>query len=317
MSTLLQSRRFAALVVAGCVAGVSAAPATADAHAGKSPKLSNKARGKLRRQLQLEVRRNPAVVFKRSFLKRADVSDYKLPLTVRLGKSDGMGGFLPSDDQLEIDYDDSTTPWPLAGGTMPANQTTLLNGLFTMEASFGGDASGYGELGALETFQGNDIEMTADPFTISEFDPFCGSGPQLATDPANKVQVTSAGGRFGVMNLFSDDFRGSLSLRMTFASQVASTCGGATSLTPVVDNSGAPPMPVFMQGKFYVSPALTSDGKIRFGKIVIDDSVTPQTSTFAYVQACTGTVTCDPEQFPARLKIKTLTADVLVGDIRS
>jgi hypothetical protein len=119
------------------------------------------------------------------------------------------------------------------------------------------------------------------------------------------------------MNLFTDEFRGSLSLRMTFASQAQDGCGGAISLTPTIDNLSASPMPVRLDGKFYVSPALTADGKMRFGKIVIDDSVTPQTSTFAYVRACTGTTTCDPLQFPARLRMKKLTADVLLGDIRS
>lgn len=313
------SRRLAVLVAAASVAAAgSAPPATAAPRATKKQTLSKKQKAKLRRQLQRDLARNPTLVFKRGFMKTADLVDFKMPMTVRLGKPDGQGGFLPSDDQLQIDFDDSVTPWPLTGGTMPASQTTYLNGEFTMEANFGSDASGYGELGAVETFEGNAINMTANPFVISEFNPACNTGPpQLQADPANKIQVTSAGGRFGVMNMFSEQFRGSLSLRMTFASQATDTCGGTTGLTAVVDNSTAPPMPIRMDGKFYVSPAITSDGKIRFGKIVVDDSVTPQTSTFAYVRACTGVVTCSPEEFPARLKVKTLTADVLLGDIRS
>jgi hypothetical protein len=312
------SRRLAALITAAALLAGASPPAAAVASSrAHAPKLTKKQRAKLRGQLQTEFKRNPSVVFKQKFVRKADLVDFKLPLTVRLSKPDGVGGFLPSDDQLEITWDDSTTPWPLAGGTMPATETTMLDGEFTMEASFGSDASGYGELGALETFEGNNIAMTANPFTISEFDPPCGSGPQLAADPAQKIQVTSAGGRYGLMNIFSGDFRGSLSLRMTFASQATDTCGGTTALTPVVDNTPAPPMPVRLQGKFLISPAITSDGKMRFGKIVVDDAVTPQTSTFAFVRACTGIVTCDPQQFPARLKVKTFTADVLLGDIRS
>jgi hypothetical protein len=119
------------------------------------------------------------------------------------------------------------------------------------------------------------------------------------------------------VNLFSQEYRGSLSMRMTFASQAQDTCGGTLGLTPTVDNSTAPPMPVSMRGRFFVSPSLTADGQMRFGKIVVDDSVTPQTSTFAYVRSCTNTLSCDPMQFPARLKIKKLTADVLLGGIRS
>jgi hypothetical protein len=318
MASIPHSRWLALLAAGGCLAlaGPPADAAAAPGH-GAKPKLTKKQRAKLRKQLHAEMQRNPAVVFNKKFLKRADLSDFKLPLTVRLSKPDGQGGFLPSDDQLEISYDDSANPWPLASSAIPAPQTTLLDGEFTMEASFGSDASGYGELGALETFDGNQIVMSATPFTMADFDPFCASGPELAADPANPIVVSSAGGRYGVMNMFSDEFRGSLSLRMTFASQVTDSCGGTSTVTPVVDNTNAPPMPVRMDGKFYVSPSITSDGKLRFGKIVIDDSVTPQTSTFGYVRACTAVAICSPEQFPARLKIKYLTADVLLGDIRS
>jgi hypothetical protein len=74
-------------------------------------------------------------------------------------------------------------------------------------------------------------------------------------------------------------------------------------------------MPIRFDGKFRTSPAITADGHVRFGEITIDDSVTPQLSTFAYVRTCTGALTCDPEQFPARLKLKKLSAEVLLGDI--
>jgi hypothetical protein len=43
--------------------------------------------------------------------------------------------------------------------------------------------------------------------------------------------------------------------------------------------------------------------------------VTPQLSTFAYVRSCTGAATCDPKEFPARIKLKKLTAEVLLGDL--
>jgi hypothetical protein len=315
----VRNSRWLALIAAGGCLGLFSPPAYAtskNARAAKS-KLTNKERARLRKQLTADVRRNPTVVFNRRFLKKADLSDFKLPLTVRLSKPDGQGGFLPSDDQLEIDYDDSANTWPLASSALPAPQTTFLDGLFTMEASFGGDSTGYGEPGALETVQGGQILMTASPFTLADFDPFCASGPVLATDPARKVVISSAVPRYGVMNMFSQEFRGSLSLRMTFASAVTDSCGGTTTVTPLIDNTTAPPMPIRMDGKFYVSPSLTSDGKMRFGKIVIDDSVTPQTSTFAFVRACTNALTCDPQEFPARLKVKTLSADVLLGDIRS
>src|SRR3954449_9154133 len=174
MPSLAHSRRLAALVAVASIAGVAASPMTCSADAAnKAPahkKLTKKERAKLQRQLRAELRRSPTKVFSKAFLKKADLVDFKLPLTVRLDTSDGQGGFLPSDDQLEVDWDDSTTVWPLTGGTLPASQLTYLSGTFTMQASFGSDATGYGELGAMETVQGNAISMKADPFTISDFD---------------------------------------------------------------------------------------------------------------------------------------------------
>lgn len=277
------------------------------------PKLSAKEKQKIRRSLAREVRRNPASVMTRKFARKAILVDFKLPLTVRLGRATGNGTYEPSDDELEITYDDSANVWPLTDGVPPAVTSTLLSGKFTLEASMGEDAAGYGELGAMETRQGASIKMSAQPFAISDF-PGCGPGTQLATDPNAQVQISSAGVRFGVMNLFSQTIRGSLYLRSTFASARTDVCGGTTQLTPTVDNINAPPMPVRYDGVFRLSPSITADGKLRFGRITIDDAVSPQTSSFTYIRACTGVMTCDPEQFPARLKIKKLTAEVIVGD---
>jgi hypothetical protein len=73
-------------------------------------------------------------------------------------------------------------------------------------------------------------------------------------------------------------------------------------------------MPVRFSGKFQMSPAITADGKTRVGKITIDDTLAPQIANFAYVRACTNALTCDPMSFPARLKLKRMTAEVLLGD---
>ena len=271
---------------------------------------------RLRADLARQVKRNPTVVFTRTFAHAADVANFRLPMTVRLAAANGSGGYLASDDQLEVAWDDSVILWPLAGFAPAGPQTLALDGGFTMEALFAGDASGYGEPGSMETFQGARIDMTAGPFAISEFDPTCPNGPHLATQPSTSVTISSAGGRYGMMNMFSKQMRGSLNLRFRFASAITGTCGGATDVTTAVDNSGAPPMPVHFDGTFQVSPAVTADGRMRFGRIVVDDSVTPQTSTFAYVRACTTTNPgCDPVQFPARLKVKKLVAEVLLGDL--
>jgi hypothetical protein len=309
------------LLVAGWEGAGVTSIADAATPATKKPahELSRREKARLRKTLARQLRRNPSVILKRSFIRKAALVEFHLPMSVRLSPSDGQGGFQPSDDQLEIDWDDSAFSWPLAaaGGITAAPQVVSLSGGFTLDAVFGGgDTTGYGELGATETLMGGAIAMHSGSFTISEFEPACPSGPQLATDPGAQVSITSAGARFGVLNLFSDEIRGTLSLRMSFASNVAASCGATPQLTPVVDNTMAAPMPVRLDGKFVISPAITPDGDMRFGKITIDDAVDPQLSTFAFVRACTDlTPTCAPQQFPARLKLKKLTAEVLLGRV--
>jgi hypothetical protein len=256
------------------------------------------------------------VILKRAFLRKAALVDYRVPFTVRLGRSDGVGGFEASDDQVEITWDDAANPWPtLSPAGQPAGmQLTNLAGRFTMEAVWDGDATGLGEPGAIETIVGNGITMTATPFAISDFDPMCGT-PQILTDTGNTIPIVSSGFRYGVMNPFAHTIRGTLSLRMTnFASQVYPSCGGIPAISPTAINTAAPPMPLRFAGEFEMSPAITADGHVRFGKITIDDSTTPQVSTFAYVRACTDAVTCNAQSFPARLKLKKMTAEILLGD---
>jgi hypothetical protein len=303
----------ACAAVPGAAAMPRGDPATAHAVTQRH-QASRHQRALMRRKLARRLRANPGLAMRRSFLREASLLDFRLPLTVRLSRSNGQGGYETSDDQLEIKWDDSTVPWPLAGGAPAAPQTTSIAGRFTMEASFGGDASGYGELGAMETVQGAAINMTASAFTISDFQPACLSGPQLQTT-AQPIAVSSAGFRHGLLNLFSQTIRGTLAVRMTFPAIGVPSCGGTPFTTVPVDNTTAPAMPIWFSGTFRMSPSITADGKIRFGRITVDDSETPQLDNFAYVRSCTGAVTCDAMQFPARLKVKKLTAEVLLGDI--
>lgn len=278
-------------------------------------RLTAEKRRAIQRRLSREVRRNPSIVTRKAWVRKAALVNYVLPMTVRLSRPDGLGGFEPSDDELEITWDDGANPWPLSGGAPAAAQTVMLNGRFTMEASFGDDASGYGELGAMETIVGGGVFLTATPFTISEFDPLCGSGPQLVVDPSSNVAISSAGRRYGVLNLFTGDVRGSLSLRMTSTTVATDGCGGPAGTPSTVDNSAAVPMPLRFNGTFAISPGITPDGRLRLGKMAIDDAVTPQLSTFALIRACSGVLTCDPLAFPSRLKLKRLTAEVLIGGV--
>jgi hypothetical protein len=303
-------------LLAGCLALADAASAIARTHTAKHRKLSAAERAHLRKTLLRQLRKQPSLALSRTFLKKAQLAEMHVPLSVRLSKSNGAGGYEPSDDLIQITWDDSAFAWPLTAGTLAAPQTVLVGGNFTMEGIFGGgETSGYGELGTTETVVGGAINMHSDPFTVSEFATPCPDGPQLTTDPANQVVITSAGARFGIMNLFSGSFRGTLSLRMAFRGKIAASCGATPALTPAVDNSTAPPIPLRLDGKMSISPGITGDGKMRFAKITIDDAVVPQLSSFAFIRSCTGTVTCDPQSFPARVKVEKVTAELLLGDV--
>jgi hypothetical protein len=293
------------------------ASASASAHASPAP-LSKHERERIRKKLARELRRNPRAVLERGFLHEAQVSEFRVPMSIRLSASDGHGGYLPSDDQMEIDWDDSVFQWPLAPVGIPAApQTAYISGGFTAEAAFAGsDVSGYGDPGATELLLGGGIHLQSDPVTISEFATPCADGPQLATDPSARISIESAGTKYGLMNLFTRAFSGALALRMKPASSIVSTCGGTPATTAPLANTSAAPMPLRFRGTFSISPAITPDGKLRFGKISVDDSVTAQLTTFAYLRACTDASApdCAPQQFPARIKLKRLTAEVLLGD---
>jgi hypothetical protein len=293
------------------IAAPAAALAEPAAVAAKAKAKKKKTSAQIRRDLARQVKRKPSTIFSKSFLKQADLVDFRLPLTVRL--TDGSGVTNPTGDQLEISWDDSVTPWP-AFGVAPATQTMNLTGQFTMELSYGDDTSGYGELGSMEALQGARIAMQGSPITVAAFSG-CPSGPQLRVPAGETVSITSAGARYGLLNPFAQRFRGSLMLTMNFVSEFATACAGPYTTTPAVDNSLSPPMPLRFDGRFRMSPAITADGKVRFGEISIDDATTPQASTFAYVRSCTSSPDCTPQQFPARLKLKKLTAEVLLGDI--
>jgi hypothetical protein len=305
-----------AVLVLPCLETLAVAqPAAVSAKSAKPKKLSARQRATIKRGLQRTLKRSPASVFERSFVRKAGLVDFKLPLTVRLNKAAAGGGFEASDDVLEIQWDTSLEPWPLGPlGTMPATQDMSVDGYFTMEADYGGDTTGYGELGAMETAQGMGLAMTGTPITISEFATSCPDGPQVFVPSGDQVAISSVQPRFGLVNYYTNQLRGSLALRMTFATQAAASCGATPGAPQTVDNTAQPPMPVYFSGSFRMSPGITSDGHVRFGVLSVDDSVTAQTTTFGYVRACTGQTACDPVPFPARLKFKKLTAEVLLGD---
>ena len=89
-----------------------------------------------------------------------------------------------------------------------------------------------------------------------------------------------------------------------------SSCGSGLEPTPA--NSNSLPLTLSFDGEFKISPALTSDGRMRLGVIRVTDP-SAQRSNFGKLQACTGVADCEQMTYPLRLKVRSFTADVLVG----
>ncbi len=352
--TTHSSRLFvsAAIVVAAAIgasdvatarAGVADRAVRVGPHA---PHHSLRAAERARRQRALgrQIRRNPRLVLRPGFLKKAALVDFDLPITVRLNPvMDTSGQPAASDDALRLTWDTQTAPWPDLDGAGPLgfapspSVTTALTGNFTMQWRFGADTSGYGVLGALETSQGQRIGMHGTPFDISDFDPACPSGPAIGATSSREagadvagVSIGAGGTRLGLANLMTGTIQGSLNLRLSFRSTIETACGAPPATTRLIDAAGGgtptAPLPVPYEGQLKISPAFTSDGRLRLARMVVDESQTPQRATFGYVPACTvpwgpiDDATCavgdgDGQRFPARVSFSKLTAELIVGDV--
>ena len=334
MSNRRYTRRLAALMTIaalGCGADTALAEPLAPAEATSATKaqpISKKQRAKIRRELQRQLRRNPGAVLRPGFVKKAALVDYQMPLTVRLGPPVGIPA--TPDDEIEITWDDSIDPWPLAGTTpAPVQTVPLTSGIFTMEADFGGDATGSGELGAVETLQGFTADIRSEPFDIAS-DPNCLDGlgnpdparvqalrdASIVSPQPPRVKFTSGGARYGLLNMFSEKIRGSLMLTTSFVANVSDSACVTPAETDVAPTL-SPAFPLRYSGEFHLSPAITSDGKMRLGKIVVDDAVLAQIPSLAKFSSCTTVTPCNEVQFTAHVKVKHIVADVLLGDIRS
>lgn len=329
-----------------------ASKAKAKAKVVDKHRLTAKQKARERRKLAAMLRKNPRLALRKSFLRKAAFVDYSMPLTVRLNPTQTLGGTV-SEDRLEIAWNTDTQSWPLPAASYApsAVQTVSLGGRFSMEWRFGSDTTGYTTLGTSEALVGAKTEMVAsplDPMTtvpISDFSdpPTCAVTDQpalAATDRPDGVtfapgmKISSAGVRYGTINPFGGTIRGNLNLYFSFRSLVRSACGAPQELTKVIEPApggdplapgAARPVPVSFLGEVILSPAITNDGQLQLGKITIDDAVIPQESSFGQIYSCTlpdpspPSGTCAPgdgdaQPFPARVKIKKLTAQLLIGD---
>jgi hypothetical protein len=279
-----------------------------------------------RHRLTREVKKNPRALLKPSFIHRAQLADWELPLTVRLnGATDSSGtAFAASDDVLQLSADTSTQAWPQPGDLAPGvawaplpSVTTTLTGGFTMQMSFNTDTSGYGAFGTVETRQGQSTSLRGTPFGISDFAPTCATGPALRVASGTTVAFTSAGTTYGFINILNETAAGVLHLYADLTSERADACDPtANAYAPTAeDSSQTTPIVVTYNGSFHLSPAITPDGRLRLGRITVDDTSTAQMSSFSYLHSCTtvSTSTCNDAAFPFRFKVLKMTAEVIIG----
>ena len=322
-------------------------------HQVKHAPLTESQKARERRHLSALVHKNPRVALSTSFLKRAAFVDYSMPLTVRLASAQAFGGPTPPDDRLEIAWNTDTQSWPLSSASFAPSpvQTVSLAGRFSLEWRFGADATGYTTLGTSEALVGAKTEIVAAPIApltsipISDFatPPACAATDQPALAASDRpfgatfgpgMNVTSAGVRYGTINPFGGTIRGNLNLYFSFRSLVRSSCGAVPAPTKVIQPApggdptapgAARPVPVAFLGSVVLSPAITNDGQLQLGRITIDDATIPQESSFGQIYSCTlpdptpPSGSCAPgdgdaQPFPARLKIKHLTGQLLIGD---
>jgi hypothetical protein len=296
-------------------------------------KYTKKQKRILRAKLMKQLKKNPRLIRKRWFVRRASHLGFSLPLTARLTPAirttaTAPISFADANDTVAIDLGTGATADP--PGVYAGNVTTSVAGKFKMLGQFGGDTIGYGSLGVMELDVG-DVALTGGGFPLVNASPACGDGsPLLKTGPVSITEapiVASGDSRGGYLNWLTGDFYLRLWTQWSMNSLRQDVlCPGAFFWTNRIE--GTTVIPIDMVGQFSVSPAFTTDSKLRLFKVAIADSALAQPSLFAQIHYCRE-VTAAPETDPAptvacaaadgvtadaRVKVDTLTFEVLIGD---
>lgn len=330
---------------AGTAGPVSASAARAggnDRAASRSRREAHHARE--RRLLRAALKRNPRGALRGSFLRRAAVAGFKMPVTVRLRPGTRLGVTL------------APTRFPLDGSlfTPPAAEQELeLSGSFPMIIDFQA-GPGYGGFGNLQARSGPGGTITAPgPLVMAEQAGCPGASPAFveaatSTTAGAPFVATPATQTWVDLNPFSGASDGYLDLKMSVRSRVLGFGASCATPGPVADydvpvspSSADPwnaPVRIRWAGSFRIAPAITADGSIRFGKISVDAAVQPQDATTGNLWGCAtedaitgaglplGTPctsadgsplvgeTVSPAPFAAALSVKRLSADIVLGD---
>jgi hypothetical protein len=336
-----------------------AACAVADASDAAAPKPTSK-KGHMRalalkRERALLIRTlksDPRAIRKASFMRRATAAALDLPLTVRLNPAidsdPGAPGIqaatAPSDDTLEVDPGAGPAPVaPPFGQYGSTVQTVSLDGQFYLSALFSKDTVALGP-SVLQLGVGN-VSMTGTPFSLLDFEPSCSpsADPLLRTGPLTiGVAPPFAPGdrRGGALGWFTGQIALKVYTQFQFNSQrrgsfdslgsFADDCLGEYHWTRKIASFSNPVVPLQLDGHFDISPALTTDGRVRLFTLNFDDAQTPQAVLPAVFHTCTDatttlasapapTASCDgsseDKPLSATVKVKKLTAEVLIGSV--
>ncbi len=246
------------------------------------------------------------------FIRKAQARDATVPFWLRLRRPSDSG---PSDDRLQLTWDDAAQAWPVPGTVPEPTVTTPLEGALTYELDFGAETGGYGPPGTVETRVGGATALTGGGFAIAAWPdtttPAC-TGPRLV---ATGISLVSAGLRFGKVNLFQGTASGTVSVRAAVRTE-RRTCDGQVDGASMVTTVSAsdPPVPIPFDGRFKISPAITRDGSVRFGVLTVDGAATR--SAFARLFACADPTAgdgCGRVGLPMRVRWSSLNAEVMLG----
>jgi hypothetical protein len=126
------SHFLALVVIAALAVGMVAAPAEA--------KMSAKQKAHIRAKLKKQVKKNPAVIKRRSFLKKAALVNFRLPITVRLRTGDKPA--TPANESATANPNEASIDLGASLGSRQINLGGALAGELVFHDSFDGGALG-------------------------------------------------------------------------------------------------------------------------------------------------------------------------------
>jgi hypothetical protein len=315
----LHTRSWLATLLAAALLTSLVVTTSADARSAKTP--SAKQRAAERKKLLRASKRNPRVVLKPWFLKKASLFGLDLPITFRLNPAGNQSGAPagPSDDVIDLALGTDPTNPPLPAGAGPGAVQSTLQGSIAGSLRFSQDPAGYGQLGTVE-LGFSTVQMTGTPFDLVDDTTTLGCTDPSILKTDDPIKISGAPGSVGFMNLFTGVFSMSVHTSFAFSSLTRSLCSDPTfTPTSLMDGSGRPPLPIRLDGTFRISPALTADGRVRLGKLSLSGT---QADSYVQVHTCTAgppaPATCaagSDGMLDGRLTAESFTAELLIGTV--